>query len=291
MTGVVAELNALKMVTTWCIEPLADSGGAAETLRRLFIAPRDVVGAAFHLHTTALEQHCPGAELTDAGHVVAAEEHRATLLVQVTHPPEGAISEMNVADRKNLVHNQYLGVEMRRHRKCEPYEHAARVAFYRRVDELLQLGELHNGVELSLDLRAIHAEDRAVQKNVLASRELGMKSCSDFEETGDTATEVGISFGWRGDARKNLQQRTLPCSVAADNSHDVARLNVEAHVSQRPELCFPVIGSSQVSEPAHRSCEQLAQRIAESRFCSGAASYRVALAEPLNGDYRNVHAR
>ena len=68
---------------------------------------------------------------------------------EVLHAAEAAPLELRVADREHLVDEQDLGLEVRGDREREPHVHAARVALHRRVDELLDPGELDDLVEAS----------------------------------------------------------------------------------------------------------------------------------------------
>ena len=85
---------------------------------------------------------------------------RAARLAEILHPAEAAALELGVADGEHLVDEQDLRLEVRRDGEGEPHVHAARVALHRRVDELLDLGELDDLVELARDLAPLHAEDR-----------------------------------------------------------------------------------------------------------------------------------
>ena len=51
-------------------------------------------------------------------------------------------------DGEHLVHDEDVGLEVRGHGEREPHVHAARVVLHRRVEELLDLGELDDLVEL-----------------------------------------------------------------------------------------------------------------------------------------------
>ena len=64
-----------------------------------------------------------------------------------------------------------------------------RVALDRRVEELLDLGERDDFVELAADLGAGHAQDGAVEKDVLPAGQLGMKAGADFEQAGHAAVD------------------------------------------------------------------------------------------------------
>ena len=78
---------------------------------------------------------------------------------------------------------------MGRHGEGEPHLHAARVVLDGGVDEPLDLGEGDDLVELAGDLAPLHAEDGAVQKDVLAAAQLGMEARADFEKRADQASE------------------------------------------------------------------------------------------------------
>ena len=105
--------------------------------------------------------------------------------------PRHRALELGVADREHLVDEQDLGLEVRRDREREADVHAARVALHGRVDELLDAGELDDLVEALLDLAALHAEDRAVQVDVLAAGELLVEARPDLEQAADAAADLG----------------------------------------------------------------------------------------------------
>ncbi len=62
-----------------------------------------------------------------------------------------------------------------------------------------------------------------------------MKAGPHFQKTDDAAVDLDLSGGGFGDLRKDLEERTLPGAVAADDPHDVPRLDVERHVLEGPE--------------------------------------------------------
>ena len=64
-----------------------------------------------------------------------------------------------------------------------------RIALHRRVEELLDLGKGDDLVELAPDLGARHAEDRAVEIDVLAAGQFGMEAGADLEQAGDAAPD------------------------------------------------------------------------------------------------------
>ena len=121
---------------------------------------------------------------------MADEQDRASAARDLGHLAEAFLLKLGIADRQHLVDDQNLGLQMRRDREGEPNIHAAGVALDRRIEKFLDLGKGDDLVELASDLGAAHAEDGAVEIDVLASGELGMKAGADLEQAGDAALDA-----------------------------------------------------------------------------------------------------
>jgi len=98
---------------------------------------------------------------------------------------------------------------VRRDREAEARVHPRRVALDRRVDELVDAGEVDDGVELPRDLGARHAHDRALQVDVLAAGQIGVKAGGDLDEPADAALDVHAP----ADLREQLEDRRLAGAV------------------------------------------------------------------------------
>ena len=133
---------------------------------------------------------------------------------------------------------------MRRHCKCQPYIHAAAVAFDGGVEELLDLAEGDDFVELEVDFLAAHAEDAAVHVDVFAAGQFGVEAGADFQQAGHAASDFAAAGGRLDDAAEDFQQRRFARAVAADDANHLARLHLERYVLQRPEVI--VVGRSVV---------------------------------------------
>src|SRR5262245_56667039 len=125
---------------------------------------------------------------------------------------------------------------MGRHRKSETDVHAARIPLHRRIQESLQLSEGNNLVEFLADLGAAHAEDGAVEVNVLAACELGVEAGADLEQARHPATDGDAASAGLGDAREDLQEGRLSGAVAANDPHHFPASYLERDLSQRREL-------------------------------------------------------
>src|SRR2546422_5595490 len=113
---------------------------------------------------------------------------------------------------------------MRSDGKCQAHVHTAGVMFDRGVDKLLNFGKGHYLIKLLPDLGVLHAEDRTVQKDILAPGQLRLKACAHFEQRSNPAVNVGIAFRGFSNSREDFEQSALPRSVAADDADDFAVL-------------------------------------------------------------------
>src|SRR5207245_2685884 len=114
--------------------------------------------------------------------------------------------------------------------------HAAGVALDRRVDKPVDLGEGDDVVELAGDLAPRHAEDGAVEEDVFPAGQLGMEPGPDFQKAADLAAQLDAAGRRLGDAAEDLQEGRFAGAVAADDAHDLPRLDLEGNVAQGPQL-------------------------------------------------------
>ena len=63
-----------------------------------------------------------------------------------------------------------------------------------------------------------------------------MKTGADLEQARDAAAQHDAALRRLGDAAEDLEQRALAGTVAADDADDLAPLDLEAHILERPEF-------------------------------------------------------
>ena len=101
----------------------------------------------------------------------------------------------------------------------EPHVHPAGVALDRRVEEPLDLGEGDDLVELAADLAPAHAEDGAVEEDVLPAGELRVEAGADLEQRCRPGPSISarpaVGSVIRG---QDLEQGALAGAVAADDA-------------------------------------------------------------------------
>ena len=79
-----------------------------------------------------------------------------------------------------------------------------------------------------------HAEDGAVEEDVVAASEFRVEAGAGFEERGDAALDLDPVGGRRDDAGEDLEQRGFSRPVAADDPEDFALFDLEVDVLERP---------------------------------------------------------
>src|SRR5437899_10873627 len=106
---------------------------------------------------------------------------------------------------------------MRCDSKSKSNIHATRITFYRRVDIRIDFSKGDDLIELGSDLGFRHSQDCAVEEDVFAPGQLRVKSGADLQQTCNSTFDPQLSFGRRGHAGENLQQRALARSIPAND--------------------------------------------------------------------------
>ncbi len=148
---------------------------------------------------------------------------------------EALRGERLVANGEHFVDEKNVRIDVDRDRESEPHVHAGRVGLDRRVDEILEFGEVHDLVEALGDLALRQAQHDPVDEDVLTTGDLGMKPGAQFDERGNPAVDLDRAFVGPRDAGDALEQRRLPGSVLADDAVGAAFRHGERHAAQGRE--------------------------------------------------------
>ena len=84
-----------------------------------------------------------------------------------------------------------------------------------------------------------HAQNRAIEKDVFATGQLGVKTGADLEQAGHPSLDLDTSRRRIRNSRENLEQRALAGAVSADDADDLPRPDVEGNVTQGPKQAVP----------------------------------------------------
>ena len=161
-----------------------DAGGSQRTRPPYLLSRQLLLFAPLHVHQIGVDNalriasaaDLPGvepqrfvAESLDEAERVRHEQNRFSPALELAEFVQALVGEALIAHGEHLVHEQHVGVDVNGHRKPEAHIHARRVGLHRRVDELLQLGELDDLIEPPGDLALRQAQHDAVDEHVLAA--------------------------------------------------------------------------------------------------------------------------
>src|SRR5215471_11455927 len=138
-------------------------------------------------------------------------------------------------------------------RKPQPDVHSGGVPLDGYVDEVPNLREVDDTFELLPDLASRHTQDRSTQIHVFPAGQLRMEARPDLDQRRRPPIDRDLPGRRRRDARQQLQDRALAGTIVANNPQSLAALDLEAHLSHRPELrrCAP--HASQLTHPRTRA--------------------------------------
>src|SRR6266705_3958579 len=131
-------------------------------------------------NSSELEQNCTITQPGNSRHNVTYEQHCPSFPGNIAHLAQTFFLKRGVAHSQHFINQQNLRIEMSCDRKSQAHVHAARIMFDRSVDELFDFGESDNLVEFLFDLGVLHAENRPVKENILATGQLGLEARADF---------------------------------------------------------------------------------------------------------------
>ena len=104
------------------------------------------------------------------------------------------------------------------------------------MTEAFQAGEIDNAIESFANLLSRQPEHRSVEKNVVSSGELRVKSSADFKQTGKPAVNLYGTGGGLSNPRKDFQEGRFTGAIFTDNCQRLALGNLKGDVSQSPEI-------------------------------------------------------
>src|SRR5919109_3047686 len=110
------------------------------------------------------------------------EKDRSAAALELGKLVEALMREALVTNREHLVYQQHVRIDVNGHGKSQAHVHAGRICLYRRIDEVLKLGELDNLLKAARDLLLREPQHDAVDEHVLAAGDLGMEPGAQLDE-------------------------------------------------------------------------------------------------------------
>src|SRR5205085_430975 len=129
--------------------------------------------------------------------------------------------------------------QMRSDGEGKPHVHPATVVLDRSVQELLDLREIDDRIKLATHLVAPHAQDGAVEIDVVPAGQFRMEPSAHLQQATDSTAQHGSARRGFGDAGKNLKQRAFASAIATNDSQQLATVHVERNILEGPDLVRP----------------------------------------------------
>src|SRR6266567_243571 len=114
--------------------------------------------------------------------------------------------------------------------------HAAGIFLHRAIDESSNFSELLDSGKRFVHFLPRYSHDLAVEIDVVAAAKFGVEAGAQLQQSGYPAVAENTAAGGLKDSAYNLQQRALAGTIGADDGEDLALLNVQIDVTERPEF-------------------------------------------------------
>ena len=175
------------------------------------------------------------------------KQHGAAFaLGDVFHLADSFLLELGIADSEDFVHDEDLRIKKRGYGEAQTDSHTGGVTFDRGVDITFTAGEIDDLVQLGLDLITRHAEDSAVHEDILPAGHLAMEACANFQEGTNTTVGTDSAGSRTGYSGKEFQEGRFAGTVLADDADDVALLDLEVDIAERPDVLGVAFGGTVV---------------------------------------------
>src|SRR6185312_16185705 len=136
---------------------------------------------------------------------------------------------------------------------------------------------------------AAHAEDGAVEEDVLAPGQLRVEAGPNLQQRPGAAGHVSPTVAGLDDPRENFQQRALTGAVMPDQSDDLPGPHRDRKVLERPERVSPRLLAAAAREPPERALGGFDHALAQGAVAAPAEAEVVALAEPAGLNREVAH--
>ncbi len=181
------------------------------------------------------------AEAVERAHVVSHEHDRSALVAHRVEDVEALLCEGGVANRKHLIDEQDLRVDLDRDGERQAHVHARRVVLELELLELAQFGEVDHRVIAGARLARREAHHDAVEHHVVARGQILVEADPELDEGRQAPVHPDPPAVHTVDAGQALQQRALAAAVAPRDAEELAPPHIEGNVVECLEGLVPAL--------------------------------------------------
>src|SRR5690348_8089710 len=135
-----------------------------------------------------------------------------------------------IADRQIFIHNQDFWIKLRYHCKAQSRQHSGRVEPDLRIDVVLQLGKLNNGIEPAANVGAPKPKNDPVKLDVLAASKILMKAGTEFKQGRHLSLHRNRATSWGDHSGDQAKQGALAGTVSPDECDCSPVLHLERDI-------------------------------------------------------------
>src|SRR5450755_833350 len=209
---------------------------------------RDVRGRAVALDPPSFKPQGVPAKLLNVVHAVRAKQQGPSALKVPFHPGDALLLKGFVADRENLVGDEYVRREGRGNREPKPHDHPRGVVLDRIVDVRTDIGEGNDLLALGRDFGRRQAEQRRREVDVGEPGVLGVKARSELEQRADTAMHCDAAARRSDDPCNDLEQRRLAGAIFTNDPQRLAGRELKGDVVERSKSMRYAAATKQIED-------------------------------------------
>ena len=122
------------------------------------------------------------------------DNDRRSFPFDFTKPVKTFCLKIHISDRKNLVYQQNVCIDINGNRKRQTHIHSGRIRPHRIINILFQLGKFDNIVQSDINLFARKSKYGSIDIYILTSTHIRMKPSSQLDQTGNSSTHLNLSL-------------------------------------------------------------------------------------------------
>ena len=200
------------------------------------------------------EEDHPFAALLDSLRIVRNQQQRHAFFQQGIHPGITFALKSGVADRQSFVDDENVRFHQNLHGKSQTHHHAAGIGFDRLVDEVADVGKIHNFLIFRRGFACAQSQDSRIHVDVFPSGEFRIESAAQFQQSRDFAVNFHTAGSRTQNPGQDLKQGAFSRAVLADNAHTFPAADIETDVPESPELPVEFLGprAQSLKQPVNR---------------------------------------
>ena len=161
---------------------------------------------------------------------MADEQDRLAHLLEFLKLVEAFHLEKDVSDRKCLIDDQNLRIDVDRNRKCQADKHTGTVCLDRLIYKITDVRKIKDILQSGINLCLREADHGTIQINIFNAGVFHIKPGTKFKQCGYSAVDLHITACFGKDTGNDLQDRGFTGTVCTDNTNALSLFDRQIHM-------------------------------------------------------------